>query len=121
MKSTTTIALILPLLIASLAPAQADSMNGTDAKDMKMKGMDMSASTDARMRTYTTTAIVKSVDKAADKVMLAHEAIKSLNWPAMTMGFTVRDKALLDELTVGKKVSVELRKDGADYVVVAVK
>lgn len=121
MKSATTVALILTLFVASLAPAQADAMKGMDAKDMKMNGMDMSVGKDVRSPTYTTMAVVKAVDTATGKLMLAHEAINSLNWPAMTMGFTVKDKTLLEGLAVGRKVSVEFRKDGTDYVVVSVK
>jgi Cu/Ag efflux protein CusF len=37
------------------------------------------------------------------------------------MSFAVKDKALFDKLAVGKKVNVELMKDGADYVVTAVR
>ena len=44
-----------------------------------------------------------------------------VNWPPMTMGFTVKDKMLLDKLTVDKKVNVEFKKEGSDYVVTAVK
>jgi hypothetical protein len=44
----------------------------------------------------------------------AHEPIKSLKWPAMTMGFSVKDKSLFDKLKVGKKVDVEIAKQGSD-------
>lgn len=64
---------------------------------------------------------MKEVNAANGKVTLDHEAVKSLNWPAMTMGFKVKDKALFDKLTVGKKVNVELKQQGPDYVVTAVK
>jgi Cu(I)/Ag(I) efflux system protein CusF len=47
-------------------------------------------------------AVVKGVDAANGKVRLAHEPVKSLNWPAMIMGFSVRDPALFDKLAVGK-------------------
>ena len=109
-------------------------MKGMDMKGMDMKNMDaekcktmMSGSDkkhpskNAKMETYKTIAVVKEVDSAKGKVMLAHQAVKSLNWPAMTMGFMVKDKELLTKLSVGKKVSVEFKKEGADYVVVAVK
>ena len=39
----------------------------------------------------------------------------------MTMGFAVKDKTLLDKLTVGNKVHVDLRKEGKDYVITAVR
>jgi Cu(I)/Ag(I) efflux system protein CusF len=37
------------------------------------------------------------------------------------MGFSVKDKTLLDKLTVGKKVDVEFTQQGSDYVITAVK
>ena len=148
MKRTATISLILALLTSSLALAQSDDMknmekkdmgmqNCMDMKDMKgsdMKGMDAQKckdmmngkggthpTKDAKAMTHKAVAVVKEVDAANGKVTLAHEAVKSLNWPPMTMGFTVKDKMLLDKLTVDKKVNVEFKKEGSDYVVTAVK
>jgi Cu(I)/Ag(I) efflux system protein CusF len=39
----------------------------------------------------------------------------------MTMGFAVKDKALLDKLAVGKKVEFEFVKEGKGYAVTGVK
>ncbi len=61
------------------------------------------------------------MDVANRKVTLAHEPVKSLNWPAMMMGFSVREKKLFEDLVVGKKVSVEFVQQGSDYVVINVK
>lgn len=109
-------------------------MKGSDMKGMDMKDMDMQKCKDmmgakdskqqgqgAKAMTHSATAVVKSVDAANGKVTLAHEPVKSLNWPAMTMGFAVKDKMLLDKLAVGKKVDVEFIRQGSDYVVTAVK
>lgn len=109
-------------------------MKGNDMKGMDMKDMDAQKckdmmngkgskhqAKDAKAMTHKAVAVVKEVDAANGKVTLAHEAVKSLNWPAMTMGFPVKDKMLLDKLAVGKKVNVELKKEGSDYVVTAVK
>jgi Cu/Ag efflux protein CusF len=52
---------------------------------------------------------------------LSHGAIASLNWPPMTMAFTVRDERLFDKLVVGTKVNVELMKAGGGFAVTAVK
>ena len=138
---------MLAVFVSSVAFAQADPMPGMDAKgvktarpgssacagmanmDMKgmdMKGMDMRKCKDngaknPKEMTYQASAMVKGIDGATGKVMLAHEAVKSLNWPAMTMGFKVKEKALFDKLAVGKQVNVEFRKDGMDYVIVSVK
>lgn len=41
---------------------------------------------------------------------LAHEAIKSLGWPGMTMSFGVEKASLLDGLKEGDAVQFELRQ-----------
>ena len=41
---------------------------------------------------------VRKVDKEGGKLTLKHADIKSLDMPAMTMVFTVKDKAMLDKL-----------------------
>ena len=70
---------------------------------------------------HPATGVVKSVDRAKNSVMLAHDPVKSLKWPAMTMGFTVKDKALLDKLQPGKKVEFEFVQQGRNYVITSVK
>ena len=67
------------------------------------------------------TGVVREVDAAHGLVTISHDPIASLRWPAMTMNFVVKDKALLDKLAVDKKVEVEFVQLGADYVVIAVK
>lgn len=65
---------------------------------------------------------VNSVDAKAGSVKLAHGAIPSLNWPAMTMDFRVRDKTSLAALKPGQKVEFELveEKKGS-YVISRIK
>jgi Cu/Ag efflux protein CusF len=109
-------------------------MNGMDMKGMNMNDMDTekcqammnakrgnNAGNAVQVETHKTSAVVQKIDKANGKVTLAHEAVQSLNWPAMTMAFTVRDKSLFDKLKVCKKVNVEFVHQGNDYVVTAVK
>jgi Cu(I)/Ag(I) efflux system protein CusF len=61
------------------------------------------------------------VDPKAGTVTLAHDPVKSLKWPAMTMGFQVKDKTLLSKLAVDKKVEFEFVQQGKDYVITSVK
>jgi len=70
---------------------------------------------------HKTSAVVKAVDPVNSKVTLDHDQVKTLNWPAMTMTFGVKEKSLLDKLAVGKKVDVEFTQQGSNYVVSAVK
>jgi Cu(I)/Ag(I) efflux system protein CusF len=71
--------------------------------------------------THKATGVVKSVDRNKNTVTLAHGTVPSLNWPAMTMSFTVKNKALLDKLLVGRKVEFEFTQQGKDYVITSVK
>jgi Cu(I)/Ag(I) efflux system membrane fusion protein len=63
---------------------------------------------------------VISLDAAGGHVELDHDPIPSLQWPRMTMGFMVEDKAQLRKLKKGDNVEFELRakpdKDG-HYVI----
>lgn len=122
MKFTSAIALILALSASCIGTAQSADMKDMDMKGMEMKGMSNKPSTSgSEAATHKTTAVIKAVDAANGKVKLAHEPVKSLNWPAMTMGFSVKDPALFNKLAVGKKVEVEFVQQGSDYVITAVK
>jgi len=108
-------------------------MKDIDMKDMDMKKMSMAeckammdsngshAKPGAKAAAGIHHAVATVREVANGKVTLEHEAIKSLGWPAMTMGFSVKDKALQDKLTAGKKVEVDFRKEGANYVITSVK
>ena len=107
-------------------------MKGMEGMDMKgmdsekcmtmMKEMeDKPQSKHGDAMTHHAKAVVKSVNADKSKVTLAHEPIKSLHWPAMTMSFDLKDKALADKLVTGQKVDVEFVKQGSAYVVTAVK
>ena len=68
---------------------------------------------------HRASGVVKKSDAAKSAVTLAHDPVKELDWPAMTMAFKVRDKAVLDKLAVGKKVEFTFVRDGRDYVITA--
>lgn len=70
---------------------------------------------------HQTTATVRAADPFNAIVTLAHGPVESLKWPAMTMGFSVKDKMLFNKMPVGEKVTVEFIQDGAQYVVIKVK
>lgn len=61
-------------------------------------------------KSYVVKGEVVLVDVAAGKVKLKHEAIPELDWPAMTMFFSVADKSQLEPLAVGDQVEFQLMK-----------
>lgn len=66
---------------------------------------------------HLTDAEVRKIDKDAAKITLKHGEIKSLDMPAMTMVFTVQDKALLDKVKKDDKVKFAAKQEGGKYVV----
>lgn len=102
-----------PLLVAALgatlslwgvvAQAQTDSNHNSHHGQV--------AQTNSPAKTAQGTGIIKKIDVTGSRITLAHDPIKALNWPAMTMPFTVKDKVLLKGLKSGDKVQFELQNE----------
>ena len=111
---------ITALVLASLLPA------GAVLAQQKMNDMSkgMGTGTHAAANKQTTHAaqgVIKKINARAGVITIAHGPINSLNWPPMTMGFKVKDKALLAGLKEGQKVEFEIVQEGDDYVVTSLK
>jgi Cu(I)/Ag(I) efflux system protein CusF len=65
--------------------------------------------------------VVKQVDLAAGTIVISHEPIKELSWPAMTMMFKVADPSLLKNVSKGNKVQFTLEEQHSATVVTALK
>ena len=133
---------VLASSFAAVSPSHAQ-MGGMDMKDMDMekcKGMDMSKCKDmmgedkkgmemqgmgadkkSEGKTHKGVGTVKKVDSAGGKVTIAHGPIKTMNWPAMNMTFTVKDKKGLEKLEPEKKVEFQFIQQGSDYVITSIK
>lgn len=103
------LALVLP---AAAAMAQQKMDDGMDMAKKPAAGMPMA---------HKAMGTVKKVDAKTGVVTVAHEPVKTMNWPAMTMGFKVKDKMLLDKFSDGKKVEFEFMQEGKDYVITGVR
>jgi Cu/Ag efflux protein CusF len=108
-----TTALLASLLLGA-SVAMAAGMQGMGA----MEGMAKEA---GARQMHKASGTVKKLDQKAGTVTLAHGPVATLNWPAMTMSFKVKEKELLPRLAEGSKVDVEFTKQGKDYVIVVVK
>lgn len=73
-----------------------------------MGGMKMDAPKSIAGKHHTGTGVINKIDNKRSTVNMTHEAIPSLNWPAMTMSFKVTDKPAIKTLKVGEKVNFEL-------------
>ena len=60
---------------------------------------------------------VKKIDKAAGKVTIKHGPLASLDMPAMTMVFRVKDAAMLDQVKAGDNIRFKADKVDGAYTV----
>ena len=60
---------------------------------------------------------VRKVDKEAKKITLRHGPLTSLDMPAMTMVFQVKDPAMLDQVKAGDKVKFQAEKVGGAFTI----
>ena len=102
----------LKTLLASISIALLTPM-AVLADDAHHKPATAAAGTAADM----TDAEVRKIDLEAGKVTLKHADIKSLDMPAMTMVFVVKDKALLDKLKTGDKIKFKAINDAGKFTV----
>ena len=65
--------------------------------------------------------VVQTTDRAGGTATVMHEQVATLNWPAMTMQFSVADPALFERLPAGRQVAFEfVAGDGAYRIVSAI-
>jgi Cu(I)/Ag(I) efflux system protein CusF len=63
---------------------------------------------------------IKAIDPVKHTVTLAHGAVPALQWPPMTMGFSVAEEQLAG-FEVGDRVVFSFRVDGGRAVIVSMK
>jgi Cu/Ag efflux protein CusF len=102
----------LSLAAPAVILAQSDTMRPMNVKPVEAK---------TEAKTHKAAGTVKKVDQAAARVTIAHGPVASLKWPAMTMGFGLKDKALLSKLAPEKKIEFEFVQQGRDYLIVSVR
>ena len=73
-----------------------------------LSGFGSQAAPAAAARLHKASGTVAALDAKAGTVEIEHGPIASLNWPAMTMEFKAKDKALLVGIKPGERVDFEL-------------
>ena len=63
--------------------------------------------------------VIKSLQDG--KITLSHEPVAAMNWPAMTMEFTLAEGALPESVIAGENVEFEFHQAGDAYVVTKVR
>ena len=110
-----TVVLAALLTSSPFASAQSGGM-----KDMDMKGMEMKKESKPAAA-HKGIGVVKSTDAKKGTVTIAHEPVQSMSWPAMTMTFKAKDKAMLEHVKPGAKVEFSFVQSGKDYIVTKIK
>jgi Cu/Ag efflux protein CusF len=102
------------VLLVALIPSSACSSK-TAHKDSEPEGPAAAVQT----RSYVAVGTVKSIDPKMPAIEIDHEDIKGL-MPAMQMQFHVKDKALLDGIAVGDRVSFTIENGVGGMKVVSI-
>ena len=110
----------LSVFIVPVARAQSQGMGGMDMKS-DGKGMDMKSEKKAKFQTHKGSGTVSKVDSEKGTITIAHGPVQSMNWPAMTMTFKVKDKKMLNKVKEGEKVDFSFVQSGKDYTITHVK
>jgi Cu(I)/Ag(I) efflux system periplasmic protein CusF len=63
---------------------------------------------------------VRKVDKAAKKLTIKHGPITSIDMPAMTMAYQVKDPKMLEQVKAGDKIKFTAEKIGDAYTVTSI-
>lgn len=77
----------------------------------------LAAANGAQAATASGTGVVRQIKPEESRVKISHQPIEALGWPAMTMTFRVKDKAVLEGVAVGDKVNFELEKGPTGLVI----
>jgi Cu(I)/Ag(I) efflux system protein CusF len=84
---------------------------GQAAADSASAAMQVAAGEAAPASTVSGTGVIQQVKADQGRVKIQHDPIPALEWPAMSMYFRVKDKAVLEGVAAGDKVRFNLEKD----------
>lgn len=101
--------------LATLAACGTKETTRTNPADSGAETTAVAADADAR---HSATGTVQRI--SGKEVTIAHDAIKSIGWPAMEMTFTANDAAALKGISKNDRVSFEFQKSGSAPVLTSI-
>jgi len=112
-----TLIAVTSTIVALSLTAQAEDMPG-----MKMDGMEGMQMKQETTQTPVATAdgTIKAIDTTKHTVTIAHGAVPAVQWPPMTMGFSVTEDQLKG-LMAGDRVTFSFRLEGGKATIVSIK
>jgi Cu(I)/Ag(I) efflux system protein CusF len=117
MKQARSLVLVLVAATAAALALQAQAGGDHGAHKPAPQAVAQVAAPAAAPAADMTDGEVRKVDKDAAKLTVKHSDIKSLDMPAMTMVFNVRDKAVLEKVKAGDKVKFKATNDGGKFTI----
>ena len=107
-----------PILIAVLLLGAGLAFHaGADVSPKQLAQNDAAAAASAEW----TAGEVRKFDKEAGTVTIKHGQIPKLDMPPMIMAYRVKDKAMLDHLKPGDKISFDVDRVDGKYTVTGLK
>lgn len=97
-------------LFFGLCSATLFSAHASDRHDMA--NMQPTAATAEQHPVVNATGEVKHIDMQEKKITIAHGPVAALNWPAMTMRFTLTPTTHLQDIKPGDKVEFTFVQQG---------
>ena len=82
--------------------------------------MSNAATDHAEMVMANGTGVVKSIDLKTNTVVIQHDPIPALKWPAMTMPFKGDTRDVLKNVKAGQKVNFQLMQMGSATTVTSI-
>ncbi len=108
-----TLAISIFLVFLASAPAFSGDQHGHELNHDAVQGTHQAGKQTMKFNE----GIAKKIDQKNGKVTLQHGDITSVNMPAMTMNYRVKDVLQLKSLNAGDKVRFSMEKINNDYVV----
>jgi Cu(I)/Ag(I) efflux system protein CusF len=112
-----TLIAVTSTIVALSLTAQAEDMPGM--KMDGMEGMQMKQET-TQAPVATADGTIKAIDTVKHTVTISHGAVPAVQWPPMTMAFSVTEDQLTG-LTAGDRVSFSFRVEGGRAAIVSIK
>ena len=110
------------IAVASTVFALSLSVHAENMPGMKMDGMEgMEMKQDTQQaQVANAEGTIKAIDTTKHTVTISHGAVPAVQWPPMTMAFSVTEKQLAG-LIVGDRVSFSFTLEGGKATIVSIK
>ncbi|HWA01479.1 MAG TPA: copper-binding protein [Caulobacterales bacterium] len=108
------------LALALLAVAACDPQPAATHPSTSSSVADMPMASATAAGPIVGSGAVTAINTAAHVITISHGPISAIGWPAMTMTFTPEHPALLSGISVGDRVSFQLKSEQEPAIIVAI-